>query len=66
MVNIKKNKLEEDKPENEIYDYFFHESRFPVIEQKLSPKNARRFRNLSNENRSLFINILIKNGVLSW
>lgn len=66
MVNIEKDKMEEEKPENEIYDYFFHESRFPIIEQKLSLENAKRFRNLSNENKALFINVLIRKGVLSW
>ncbi len=50
----------------EIYDYFFHESRFPIVEKQLSPKNAKKFRKLSNEDKALFINILIKKGVLSW
>lgn len=52
--------------EKELYDYFFHESRFPLVEQQLSPENAKKFRELSNTDKALFINILIKEGKLSW
>ena len=49
-----------------IYDYFFHESRFPIVEKQLSPENAKKFKELSNEDKALFINILIEKGVLAW
>ncbi|MEE9379593.1 MAG: hypothetical protein V3V33_16330 [Candidatus Lokiarchaeia archaeon] len=61
---MKKKNTQEDKAE--IYEYFFHESRFPIVESQLSQKNAKRFRKLSNEDKALFINILIEEGVLSW
>ena len=50
----------------EIYEFFFHESRFPIVEKHLNQKNAKKFRELSNEDKALFINILIEKGVLSW
>ncbi len=57
-----------DKKEEspELYDFFFHEARFPIVEQHLSPENAKKFKELSNEDKALFINILIKEGNLSW
>lgn len=61
---MRKKNPKEDKAE--IYKYFFHESRFPIIESQLSQKNAKKFRKLSNESKALFINFLIKEGVLSW
>ena len=51
---------------NQLYEYFFHESRFPIVEQALSPENAQKFRELPNEDKALFINILIAEGRLSW
>lgn len=56
-------KSESDK---QLYDVFFHESRFPIVEKELSPENAQKFRELSNEDKALFINVLIAEGKLSW
>ena len=61
---MKEKNTEGDK--TEVYEYFFHESRFPIVERQLSQENAKKFRKLSNEDKALFINILIKEGVLSW
>jgi len=55
-----------DSEQKEVYEYYFHESRFPLVEQQLSPENAQRFRELSKEDKALFINILIKEGKLAW
>jgi len=52
MANIER---EIESPE--IYNYFFHESRFPLVEKQLSPENAKKFKTFSNENKALFINI---------
>lgn len=51
---------------DKLYEYFFHESRFPLIEQQLSPEKAKKFRELSNEDKALFVNYLIEKRVLSW
>ena len=62
-------KMNKDIPKQsktEIYDKFFHDSRFPIVEKRLSPKNAEIFKSLSNEDKAMFINILIDEGVLSW
>ena len=59
-------KLRVRESETEIYEYFFHEYRFPLVEKQLSPENAKKFSKLSSEEKALFINILIKEGFLSW
>lgn len=56
----------EEKSDKQLYEYFFHEARFPIVEKVLSPKNAQKFREASNEDKALFINILISEGMLSW
>jgi hypothetical protein len=58
--------LNQKKDSTELYDFFFHEARFPIVERHLSPENAKKFRKLSNEDKGLFVNILIKEGILSW
>ena len=57
---------EKDKEQSDIYEYFFYESRFPIVEKALSPENAQKFRESSNEDKALFVNILIAEGKLSW
>jgi len=49
-----------------LYDNIFHEARFPIVEKALSPENAQKFRESSNEDKALFINVLIAEGKLSW
>ena len=51
---------------SQLYERFFHESRFPIVEKALSPENAQKFRESSNEDKALFINVLIAEGKLSW
>jgi hypothetical protein len=58
--------MKENNKDQSLYEYFFHEARFPLVEQQLSPENAEKFKKLSNDDKALFINILIKKGVLSW
>ena len=48
---------------SKVDEYFFHESRFPIVEQRLSPENAQNFRELPKEDKALFINYLIEIGV---
>lgn len=55
-----------EKSDKQLYEYFFHESRFPIVEKALSPEKAQKFRELSNEDKALFINVLIAEGRLSW
>ena len=55
-----------EKVNEPLYEFFFHESRLPAVEKALSPENAQKFRELSNEDKALFINVLIKEGKLSW
>lgn len=55
-----------EKPDNQLYEFFFHDSRFPIVDKELSPENAQKFRALSNEDKALFINVLIAEGKLSW
>ncbi len=55
-----------EKSDEQLYEYFFHESRFPLVEKELSPENAQKFRESSNEDKALFINFLIMEGELSW
>ena len=54
------------KSDNQLYEYFFHEARFPIVEKALSPENAQKFRESSNEDKALFINVLIAEGKLTW
>lgn len=61
-----KRKKKGNKEENSLYEYFFHEARFPIVEKHLSPENAKKFRKLPNDDKALYINILIEKGVLSW
>ena len=60
------NEKVKEKSDKQLYEFFFHESRFPIVEKALSPENAQKFRELSNEDKALFINVLIKEGKLSW
>ena len=60
------NEKVKEKSDKQLYVFFFHESRFPIVEKALSPENAQKFRELSNEDKALFINILIAEGKLSW
>ncbi len=62
---MKKPKTRKDD-ESELYDPLFHPSRFEIVEQQLSPDYQKKFKDLSNEDKALFINILIKEGKLSW
>lgn len=55
-----------EKDKIELYDPLFRDSRFPIVERQLSLENQQRFKALSNEDKALFINILIKEGKLSW
>ena len=55
-----------EKSDKQLYMFSFHESRFPIVEEALSPENAQKFRALSNEDKALFINVLIAEGRLSW
>ncbi len=58
--------MENKNDKDRLYKFSFHESRFPIIEQHLSPEKAKKFRELSNEDKALFVNYLIEIGVLSW
>jgi len=58
--------MENENNKDRLYEYFFHELRFPIIEQRLSPEKAKKFRELPNEDKALFVNYLIEEGVLSW
>ena len=60
------NEKVKEKLDEPLYEFFFHESRFPVVEKTLSPENAQKFRGLSNEDKALFVNVLIGEGKLSW
>ncbi len=60
------NEKVKEKSDTQLYEYFFHESRFPIVEKELSPENAQKFRESSNEDKALFINVLITEGRLSW
>ena len=60
------NEKVKEKSVTQLYEYCFHESRFPIVEKELSPENAQKFRELSNEDKALFINVLIAEGKLSW
>jgi hypothetical protein len=64
MKRTPSNEIIKDDKKDELYEFFFHEYRFPIVKQHLSPENVRMFKKLSNEDKALFINILIKKGVL--
>ncbi len=66
MKNHNKKDIPKIKESPELYDFFFHEARFPIVERHLSPENVKKFRKLSNEDKALFVNILIKEGKRSW
>ena len=48
--------MNEKIEDKQLYEYFFHEARFPIIEKVLSPENVQKFREASNEDKALFIN----------
>ena len=63
-----KNKKNLTKKEDvlELYDPMFHDHRFEIIEKNLSPETLKKFKKLSNEDKAMFIVVLIEEGVLSW
>ena len=60
-----KNSMENFFKDNKPFD-FFYESRFPIVEEALSPEKAKIFKMLSFEDKKLFVNVLIDEGKLSW
>ena len=46
------NEKVKEKSDDQLYEFFFHESRFPLVERVLSPENAQKFRELSNEDKA--------------
>ncbi|MFW9971991.1 MAG: hypothetical protein ACFFDF_17510 [Candidatus Odinarchaeota archaeon] len=63
---MRQNPSKEENERIKFCDPLFHDSRFSIVEQQLSPEHQQLFKKLLNEDKAFFINLLIKEGKLSW